>query len=55
MKSSSFGAQTLGSRISSSSPKSIPGIGHWAFFEMPFGVFVVVEDFLRVMVRIRSG
>ena len=32
MKSSSFGAWTSGSRISSSSPKSIPGIGLWAFW-----------------------
>ena len=36
MKSSSFGAQTLGSRISSSSPKSIPGIGLWAFWRCCF-------------------
>ena len=30
MKSSSFGARTSGSRTSSSSPKSMPGIGCWA-------------------------
>ena len=36
MKSSSFGAQTSGSRISSSSPKSMPGIGRWAFWRCRF-------------------
>ena len=32
MKSSLFGARTSGSRISSSSPKSMLGIGRWAFW-----------------------
>ena len=47
MKSSSFGAQTLGSRVSSSSPKSILGIGLWAFWRRRF-VYLL-------MLRISSG
>ena len=46
MKSSSFAAQTSGSRSSSSSPKSMPGIGRWAFWRCLFGVFVDIKDFL---------
>ena len=47
MKSSSFGARTLGSRISSSSPKSILGIGLWAFWRCCF-VYLLMS-------RISSG
>ena len=41
MKSSSFGARTSGSRISSSSPKSIPGIGRWAFWRCCLAVWCI--------------
>ena len=36
MKSSSFGARTSGSRTSSSSLKSMPGMGHWASWRRRF-------------------